>query len=230
MEEVNEVVGEVAGEAGEDEEEEVNEVVEDEAGEDEDSEEEEEQAVFYEGDVTDVWFVGKGGKNLADWGWNLNDVFVLIPNVRFVMFRVEMGIFLPAQKLKKFVVEKWGGTSTTPLCSSKTLRSQRKLANLPGGQRQVEGNLASGFSSSVKFRWRPTVANFGTVMAVGKVFPPNLFLTNTEDASSTSSTRESFSLRGRNVSGERQRMGSPSPTAPRAAKPLRETGLRRNKN
>ena len=43
--------------------------------------------MFYRGDVEDVWFVGKGGKNLADWGWNLTDVFVLIPNVRFLMFR-----------------------------------------------------------------------------------------------------------------------------------------------
>ena len=30
------------------------------------------------------------------------------------MFRVEMGIFLPAQKLKKFVVEKWGGDINNP--------------------------------------------------------------------------------------------------------------------
>ena len=67
--------------------------------------------MFYKGDLTDVWFVGKGGKNLADWSWNLTDVFVLIPNVWFLMFRIEMGIVLPAQKLKKFVVEKGGGNN-----------------------------------------------------------------------------------------------------------------------
>ena len=88
------------------------------------------KAVFYEGSIEDVWFVGETGKNVAqDWEFELTDFFVVIPNTTFLMFRLQMGIALPAESLKKFVVEKWGGDLDNPKLYFKSSEFEDEVGN-----------------------------------------------------------------------------------------------------
>ena len=107
---------------------------------DSEEEDEEEDIVFYKGSRKDVWFVGPPGQKLAtDWNKDdLMDIFVVIPDTMFLMFRLQKGISIPEKKLKNFVVQKWGGDLNNPKLFFRASELKEDVGNfarkkVPGG-------------------------------------------------------------------------------------------------
>ena len=95
----------------------------------------EEEVQFYEGSITDVWYMGKARKTeAADWEKSLTDFFVIIPETRVLMFCLQLGIALPS-KLLDFVIQKWGGNLKKSQITYKNERLDKEVgtfARRPG--------------------------------------------------------------------------------------------------
>ena len=96
----------------------------------------EEEVQFYEGSITDVWYMGKARKTeAADWEKSLMDFFVIIPETRVLMFRLQLGIALLSKVLLDFVIQMWGGNLKKPQITSKNERLDEEVgafARMPG--------------------------------------------------------------------------------------------------
>ena len=114
------------------------------------------------------------------WELELTDFFVIIPNTTFLMFCLQMGITLPANSLKKFVVEYWGKDLDNPQLYFKSSEFEDKVGNFarcPVARGRKLGKLFFVFSED-------SVAHSGKLWhcsGCGRGFPTKAFFSKQKE-------------------------------------------------
>ena len=149
--------------------------------------------------MSGMW-VRPGKTEAADWEKSLMDFFVIIPETRVLMFRLQLGIALPSKVLLDFVIQKWGGNLKNPQITFKNERLDEEVGSFT--RRPGTGGGKPGKPCFIISDESFAVGNCGTALCTARWgLPPKPF-TRSTTRKAVSSLSLTFSIRG-NSPGER---------------------------